>query len=37
VVVTSEEAPPELIERADILLDGPANVVEFLVALAPDR
>jgi trehalose 6-phosphate phosphatase len=36
VVVTSEEAPPELIERADILLDGPEAVVEFLGRLAPD-
>jgi hypothetical protein len=35
-VVTSEEAPPELIERADILLDGPEAVVEFLGRLAPD-
>jgi trehalose 6-phosphate phosphatase len=37
VVVTSEEAPPELVDRADVLLDGPAAVVDFLRSLAPGR
>jgi trehalose 6-phosphate phosphatase len=36
VVVTSEEAPAEMIERADIVLDGPEAVVEFLGELAAD-
>jgi trehalose 6-phosphate phosphatase len=30
VGVSSDEAPPELIERSDILLDGPQEVVGFL-------
>jgi trehalose-phosphatase len=33
VGVTSAEAPPELIERADILLEGPKEVVGFLQRL----
>lgn len=33
VAVASDEAPPELIERADLVLDGPPAVVEFLKQL----
>ena len=33
VGVRSEEAPAELLERADVLVDGPPGVVEFLRAL----
>ena len=33
VAVASDEAPPELIERADVVLDGPPAVVEFLRTL----
>jgi trehalose 6-phosphate phosphatase len=33
VGVTSDEAPPELVARADILLDGPQEVVGFLERL----
>jgi trehalose 6-phosphate phosphatase len=30
VAVRSDESPPELIERADIVVEGPEGVVEFL-------
>lgn len=30
IAVASDEAPPELIERADLVLDGPPAVVQFL-------
>ena len=33
VAVSSDEAPPELIERADIVVDGPRGAVEFLRGL----
>jgi trehalose 6-phosphate phosphatase len=33
VGVDSKEAPPELRERADVLVDGPAGVLEFLKKL----
>jgi trehalose 6-phosphate phosphatase len=33
VGVRSEEAPAELLERADLLVDGPTGVLEFLKAL----
>jgi trehalose 6-phosphate phosphatase len=36
VAVRSPEAPPELIERADELVDGPAAVVARLRALVGD-
>lgn len=32
-VVTSDEATPELLAVADVLLDGPAGVLDFLTAL----
>jgi len=35
VAVASSEAPPELIERSDLVLDGPAGVLELLHDLAP--
>jgi trehalose 6-phosphate phosphatase len=35
VAVASAEAPSELVERADLLLDGPPAVVAFLRRLAP--
>lgn len=34
VGVRSEEAPPQLLERADLVLDGPEEVVEALRSLA---
>jgi len=34
VAVASSEAPPELIERADLVLDGPPEVLAFLRRLA---
>jgi trehalose 6-phosphate phosphatase len=34
VAVDSAEAPPELIERADVVVDGPAGVLEFLERLS---
>jgi trehalose 6-phosphate phosphatase len=34
VGVRSDEAPPELLERADLLVDGPAGVVALLSRLA---
>jgi len=33
VAVRSDEAPAELLERADVVVDGPAGVLEFLRAL----
>jgi trehalose 6-phosphate phosphatase len=33
VGVRSQEAPAELIERADVLVDGPTGAVEFLRSL----
>jgi trehalose 6-phosphate phosphatase len=35
VAVASEEAPPELLERADVVVQGPAGAVEFLNRLLP--
>ena len=35
VGVRSDEAPPEILERADVLVDGPAGVAELLSSLAP--
>jgi trehalose 6-phosphate phosphatase len=35
VAVGSDESPPELIERADLVLDGTAAVPGFLEALVP--
>jgi trehalose 6-phosphate phosphatase len=34
VAVDSAEAPPELIDRADMVVDGPAGVLEFLERLS---
>ena len=34
VAVDSDEAPPQLIERADVVVDGPAGVLRFLRELA---
>ncbi|HEV3400433.1 MAG TPA: trehalose-phosphatase [Acidimicrobiales bacterium] len=36
VGVESEEAPDELLERADVVVDGPDGVVELLRSLVPD-
>ncbi|MFN2490138.1 MAG: trehalose-phosphatase [Actinomycetota bacterium] len=36
VGVDSDEAPPELIERADVVVDGPTGVLELLRRLAPE-
>ncbi len=36
VGVRSEEAPEELLERADVVVDGPEEVVELLRSLVPD-
>lgn len=33
VAVDSDEAPPELIERADLVVDGPAGALRFLESL----
>lgn len=35
VAVASDEAPAELLDRADVVLDGPSAVVAFLRALLP--
>ena len=35
VAVKSSEAPPELVERADVLVDGPEGSVDFLKSLCP--
>lgn len=37
IAVTSAECPPELLARADLTVDGPAGVVEFLSWLADLR
>jgi hypothetical protein len=34
IAVRSDEAPPELLELADAVIDGPAAVVEMLEYLA---
>jgi len=36
VAVTSEEAPAELLERADLRVDGPAGFLELLGSLSPE-
>jgi trehalose 6-phosphate phosphatase len=36
VGVRSEEAPDELLDRADLLVDGPTEVVQLLRSLIPD-
>ena len=35
IAVSSDEAPAELLERADVVVDGPAGAVELLRRLAP--
>lgn len=35
IAVESAEAPPELLERADVVVEGPAGAVELLRKLAP--
>jgi trehalose 6-phosphate phosphatase len=35
LAVRSAEAPPELLERADVIVDGPSGAVEWLRALLP--
>lgn len=35
IAVRSDEAPPELLERADVVVDGPAGAVELLRRLLP--
>ncbi|MDQ4124445.1 MAG: trehalose-phosphatase [Actinomycetota bacterium] len=35
IAVRSEEAPPELLERADIVIDAPAGAIELLRRLVP--
>ena len=35
VGVRSDEAPPEILERADVVVEGPAGVAEMLSSLAP--
>jgi trehalose 6-phosphate phosphatase len=37
VGVRSEEAPPELLERADLVVDGPPGVLEILRLLAEEQ
>jgi trehalose 6-phosphate phosphatase len=37
VAVRSDEAPEALLRRADVVVDGPAGVVEFLTELGPQR
>ncbi|HUP84803.1 MAG TPA: trehalose-phosphatase [Acidimicrobiales bacterium] len=37
IAVRSDEAPPELLERADLLVDGPAGSLELLRALLDER
>lgn len=34
IAVTSDESPPELLEAADVLVEGPAQVADFLRRLA---
>jgi trehalose 6-phosphate phosphatase len=36
VGVRTEEAPPELLTRADVVVDGPEGTLAFLEALAAD-
>ena len=36
VAVLSDESPPELVERADVVVEGPAGVLEVLEHLAGD-
>jgi trehalose 6-phosphate phosphatase len=36
VAVRSDESPAELVRRADVVVDGPSEVVAFLRALLPD-
>jgi hypothetical protein len=33
VAVCSDESPPELLERADVTVDGPVGMVELLERL----
>lgn len=35
IAVDSSEAPPELLERADVVVDGPAGAIELLGKLLP--
>jgi hypothetical protein len=35
VGVRSDEGPAEIVERADLVVDGPEGVSEVLAALAP--
>ena len=35
IAVDSAEAPPELLERADVVVDGPAGAIELLKKLLP--
>jgi trehalose 6-phosphate phosphatase len=35
VAVRSDEAPPALLAEADLVLEGPAGVLDFLRRLAP--
>nr|MDQ3958484.1 trehalose-phosphatase [Actinomycetota bacterium] len=35
IAVASNEAPPELLERADVVVDGPAGALRFLRSLLP--
>jgi trehalose 6-phosphate phosphatase len=37
VAVRSDEAPPQLLERADLVVDGPDGVVALLSSLVPQR
>jgi trehalose 6-phosphate phosphatase len=36
VAVSSDEAPPALLERADVVVEGPIGAVEFLQRLLPE-
>ena len=36
VAVRSEEAPPELLSRADLVVDGPPGVLDLLRSLLPN-
>lgn len=35
IAVASDEAPPELLERADVVVEGPAGAIELLRKLTP--
>jgi trehalose 6-phosphate phosphatase len=37
VAVASEESPPQLLDRADVVVDGPAGLVELLTSLVGER